>query len=557
MNNLKPFCYIWCLVLLYQVFFYQNAVATALQDKKRLDLSASGTLYKANNSQAPGSYDAINTWRKTLTPVSKVSLTGGSYWFISDLENSTTHRFWVFDPYGTLMNLVDIYFFSSNGTNQKFETGYQRKLPYSLHYGQNVSLEPNRTYRVVIKIDSPYFASQPGFRVMPQEEYQQHVLTENFLIMSALGAILCLAFYNLFIFSSTRDKSLLYYAMYLGVTFFGWAWTFHIPTALFGWYALEWHYVWFFLIPITSTLFYLQFLQVKSWSPWLARLSWGNIILSALLIPVNFLAQPYAHTLATLCISIQLTLALICGIISWRRGFRPARYFVLAFVALLIPGLFILPANVGLIPDLLENAELLTLLGTTLDGLLLAFALAERIRTLQAERDTSLIRVTQALSLANTDSMTGIGNRHAFDAALKIAFNQNPNHVEAEQFMLMLIDLDGLKRTNDKYGHARGDELLRSFASALKNLETKGISSYRLGGDEFTLITQRKNETMLRQAIYGIETQLQKDGFTDFGASVGVAYGSEHQKPTEVFSIADERMYQNKASRKTERATAS
>ena len=410
-------------MLLLLLFLSQPVFAlTSFDQIKRIDLSNKGVLYRADTTQAPNTESQIDAWRKSLTPVRQVSLTGGSYWFLADIKNTTLYRNWVFDPYGTLINTIDAYIFSSDGTIRKLETGYQRKLPYSLHYGQNTSLEPNRTYRLLVLLQSPYFASQPGFRVMPQEEYQQHVLLENFLVIAALGAILCLAFYNLFIFSSTRDKSLLYYALYLGVTFMGWAWTFHIPTALFGWHTLQWHYLWFFLIPITSTLFYLQFLQVKTWSPLLYKLSWGNIILSALLLPSSFLAISYTHTLATLCISIQLTLALICGVISWRRGFRPARYFVLAFVALLIPGLSILPANVGLIPDLLENAELLTLLGTTLDGLLLAFALAERIRTLQAERDASLIRVTQALALANTDSMTGIGNRHAFDAALQVAF---------------------------------------------------------------------------------------------------------------------------------------
>jgi diguanylate cyclase (GGDEF)-like protein len=557
MTRYRQVYYLGYLLLLLSFLCQEALAATNFDQIKRFDVSNQGVLYRATTTQVPNNQSQIDQWRKTLTPVSKVSLTGGSYWFLVDIQNTTNHRNWVFDPYGTLVNIIDAYIFSSDGSQRKFETGYQRKLPYSLHYGQNISLEPNRSYRLLVLLKSPYFASQPGFRFMPQDDYQAHVLLENFLTIAALGALLCLAFYNLFIFTSTRDKSLLYYALYLGVTFMGWAWTFHIPTALFNWHTLQWHYIWFFLIPITSTLFYLQFLQVKKWSPLLYKLSWGNIILSALLIPSSFFALSYTHSLATLCISIQLTLALICGIISWRRGFRPARYFVLAFVALLIPGLFILPANVGLIPDLLENAELLTLLGTTLDGLLLAFALAERIRTLQAERDASLIRVTQALALANTDSMTGIGNRHAFDAALQMAFSQTANQNEPEQFMLMLIDLDGLKRINDKHGHARGDDLLRSFASALKTLEPQGISSFRLGGDEFTLITQRKNEKTLRQAIYRIEKELREDGFAEFGASVGVAYGSEHQKSTEVFSRADERMYQDKAIRKTGRATAS
>jgi diguanylate cyclase (GGDEF)-like protein len=187
--------------------------------------------------------------------------------------------------------------------------------------------------------------------------------------------------------------------------------------------------------------------------------------------------------------------------------------------------------------------------------LLLAFALAERIRELQRERDASLTRVTQALALANTDSMTGIGNRHAFDSALKAAFERPVPTLEPEQLLLVLIDLDGLKRINDNQGHAQGDELLRRFAQALRAVETEQISSYRLGGDEFTLIAQRQHEAHLKTEIGRIETQMREAGFPEFGASIGVAYGSEHHQPSEVFSRADARMYQNKATRKLQIAS--
>jgi diguanylate cyclase (GGDEF)-like protein len=539
--------HLWVLLCL----FTANAWAqTSLERLERKELTLNGALYQQDKPDFPLAAQVAD-WRKTLKPVNKVNLLGGSYWFVAALENKTSNWDWVLDPYGTLIYMVDVRIFGSDNSIQNFKTGYQRQLPYTLHYGNNIALKPNVRYSILARFSSPYYASQPGFRVMPQEEYQHHVLVENVLTLGALGALICLGFYNFFIYLSTRDLSLFYYALYLGVTCLGWAFTFHIPTALFGWHDLRLHYIWFFLIPITNTLFYLRFLQVSSWSPLLARLSWGNIALSVLLLPSSFFAVSYMHSLATLVISIQLVLALICGIQSWRRGFRAAPYFVLAFIALLIPGSLILPANVGLIPDLVDNADLLTVLGTTLEGLLLAFALAERIRALQRDRDESFTRATQALALANTDAMTGIGNRHAFESALKIMYNNPVTRTEPDQLMLVMIDLDGLKAVNDQYGHARGDELLRLFAQHLKSLETDGISSYRLGGDEFTLIAQKRHESSLKTAIGRIEAQLREAGFADVGASIGIAFGSEHPQPTEVISRADARMYQNKAARKS------
>jgi diguanylate cyclase (GGDEF)-like protein len=546
------------LALFFGAFVFCLSFARAeirLEQASLHEITTAGVLYQSTSNNFPENLAAIDTWKSTLNPVQKVNLFGGSYWFVVDLNHQTGTSDWVFDPHATIINRVDARLYGQDGSVQILESGYARRLPYSLHYGKNINLGPNQHYRLVVHLDSPYYARQPKFRVIPQENYQQFILQENFLTIAALGALLCLAFYNLFVFFRTKDLSLLYYALYLASTFMGWLWTFHIPTAMFDIHDLRFHYMWFFLIPITSTLFYLSFLRVSQWSPLLFKLSWANIVLSTLLLPTSFFLINYTHTLATLCISIQLSLALISGIYSWRRGFRPAPYFVLAFLALLIPGLFILPANFGLIPDLLENSELATLLGSALDGLLLAFALAERIRSLQDERDLSLLRVTQALELANTDSMTGIGNRHAFDFALKNAFLDAQNKPEPEQVLLILIDLDGLKRINDVYGHARGDELLKQFAQSLKKLTRTNVSCYRLGGDEFTLVSQKQFEQRLRSEIAHIEQHMQQNGFAEFGASVGVAYGSEHQQIGEVFSQADARMYQDKTNRKSGRAS--
>lgn len=159
-------------------------------------------------------------------------------------------------------------------------------------------------------------------------------------------------------------------------------------------------------------------------------------------------------------------IALVCGIASVRSGFQPACYFVLAFIAILIPGPIILPTNLGLTPELVDNSELLTLLGGTLDALLLAFALADKIQLLAHEKEHVLEELEHTVTLAHTDHLTGIANRHAFDQQFKLDFDASKRNAESEKQILFLIDLDGLKSVNDRFGHARGDELLRAFAKA-------------------------------------------------------------------------------------------
>jgi two-component system, sensor histidine kinase LadS len=131
---------------------------TALESSQvgeRVDLT--GRLFIATEEALPRTYPDLETWQNALTPAAKVNLLGGSYWFVTDLP-SVTGREWVFDPYGTLIDRIDTTIYGSDGTLQRLESGYQRPLPYSLHYGNNIKLKPGVQYRAVVRISSPYYA---------------------------------------------------------------------------------------------------------------------------------------------------------------------------------------------------------------------------------------------------------------------------------------------------------------------------------------------------------------------------------------------------------------
>lgn len=519
------------------------------------DLIRDGHLYHASDAAFPASEAMLPAWLSQLKPADKVNLLGGSYWFYIEVNNGTENSEWVIDPDDTLIDTVEIRIYAEDGSVQRLSTGYQAEHEYMLHYGKRFRLAPNAGSKILIRMESPYYASEPSIKISTESDYRQLVLIENIQMLGAFGALITLALYNLFIFRITRERALFYYAIYLFTYFAGWAFTFQLPAELFGLHNLHLHYIAFFLLPVFNTLFYLDFLRLKSHLPRLAKLSQINIVLPLLLLPSCFFALPYAHSLATIVITIWLVIALLCGSVSLYYGFRPARYFVLAFIALLIPGAIILPANLGLIPDLVENAELLTLLGGTLDAVLLAFALADKIRMLANEKDQALQRLSKMLALASTDHLTGISNRHAFDLILKENFVNSYSMDDLDQLMLFLIDLDGLKVVNDRFGHARGDALLRAFATALNQLQNDGISVYRLGGDEFTILACKRHLTHLSEALVKLEATLLEQGFEGTGVSFGIAYAGESSSTDDMMIRADRRMYENKISRRRARTT--
>src|SRR5262249_40958958 len=87
---------------------------------------------------------------------------------------------------------------------------------------------------------------------------------------------------------------------------------------------------------------------------------------------------------------------------------------------------------------------------------------------------------------ANTDSLTGIYNRHFFHESIAKELARASRH--QSRLSLLFFDIDGFKALNDTYGHQKGDQVLRHVATIIKSsLRTHDIAC-RYGGDEFICI---------------------------------------------------------------------
>jgi diguanylate cyclase (GGDEF)-like protein len=88
---------------------------------------------------------------------------------------------------------------------------------------------------------------------------------------------------------------------------------------------------------------------------------------------------------------------------------------------------------------------------------------------------------------AETDSLTGLHNRGAFDEVLG-ALVANP---AAQPCALIMVDLDGFKDYNDRYGHQAGDKVLKAVGKAIGSVVRDRDLSFRYGGDEFAILIPR------------------------------------------------------------------
>jgi diguanylate cyclase (GGDEF)-like protein/PAS domain S-box-containing protein len=123
-----------------------------------------------------------------------------------------------------------------------------------------------------------------------------------------------------------------------------------------------------------------------------------------------------------------------------------------------------------------KEIELLELLANQIGGAI------DNARLYQLER-----KAREEMSrLSITDELTGLYNRRHFYEVLDIEMQRTRRY--GRSFALVMLDLDGFKEYNDRFGHTSGDAVLQSLAQALKSTLRKSDTAFRYGGDEFTII---------------------------------------------------------------------
>jgi diguanylate cyclase (GGDEF)-like protein len=114
-------------------------------------------------------------------------------------------------------------------------------------------------------------------------------------------------------------------------------------------------------------------------------------------------------------------------------------------------------------------------------------------------------------ALARRDELTGVGNYRGLHERLAAEIARHRRH--SREFALVLLDVDGFKAINERFGHLEGDRLLAEIGAALRDEVRAEDSVFRQGGDEFAVIVPEAAAEEVEEVATRLRGRVSRRGF--------------------------------------------
>jgi diguanylate cyclase (GGDEF)-like protein len=553
----------------------------------RHDVGGSDTAEQAFARAQAGEFEALPGGKTAF------GFKHGAFWFHVTLHNDNPDETrWVLVQDYALSDKVDVYgrysdgrtFLQRGGDSLPFDA---RSIPYrdpnfriDLAHGQSVELlvrvESQSSMQVPLELYTPF-----AFISMSRDT--------QFVMGLYYGILLALFTYNLVLWLSLRDSSYFWYLFHIsafGLVLFnlnGFGFEYFWPQST--WMADKSVPLSICLALIGMQQFARTFLELPQRFP---RGNWVSLGLIAIFVVLGIASfwLPYrlSTPIASRLVLVGVVWIIVATFIVMRRGYAPARLFLLAWAMLLLGTLMFTVLAFGVVPKNFMT-EFGVQIGSALEMLLLSIALGYRYASLRNENErivgeanlqlerkvaqrtqevrSALLQLEDAhrrlRDSSRRDGLTGLYNRSHFHDAFDRAIEQGRS--ERTPVSLMMIDLDHFKQINDRYGHLAGDDCLRwaaqKIGQALRSHEASLLA--RFGGEEFVVALPGYD---LPQAIAAAEQLRQKlveepcrsgDYAIRVSASIGVHTVEPYKFPesdndaSAMLAAADHALYNAKA----------
>ncbi|MBQ7582482.1 MAG: diguanylate cyclase, partial [Lachnospiraceae bacterium] len=155
-------------------------------------------------------------------------------------------------------------------------------------------------------------------------------------------------------------------------------------------------------------------------------------------------------------------------------------------------------------------------------------------------------KLAQARSEANLDALTGVKNKHAYQAAEE-SLNRRIRAKDTDGFAVTILDVNDLKRINDTEGHQAGDTYIRQACGVICRIFDNS-PVFRVGGDEFAVLSQGQDYERIDDLVNEVAAHNVRALCTGgVVIACGMARYEDEDDVASVFARADQDMYENKS----------
>ncbi len=482
-----------------------NSLAVFLEDSSRAlrledVLQQSEDLFKPSADRFSGGYSDATYWLKLQL---KYELPP---------ERRNLSHDWILEIDYAALDYVDVYY-PVDGVFAQLQSGDRR--PQSVRRSRNnfhvfyLRLPPNQATDVYIKVRTSSSLQIPLSIWSPAEFFESRSLTRLGHGVY-LGVLFIMAAYNLMLFFSLRERSYLYYVLYISAFAF-------LQSSIAG---LTFQYLWpdspawnnvsipflmgaAFFFAVLFTRSFLATHQHSRYTDWLIQaVGVFSLLVMLLSIVANYQAALTSGNLLTMLGSLVL---LWSGALATYKKVPGAIYFLLGWAFLLLGSTIFMLVSIGMIQPntFTENAARY---GSALEALLLALALGEKIKVVREEKTRIADKARADLQAGNRELSLGLAQREHNDS-LKDEFLANVSHelrtpLNGILGSIELMRLEPLSEEVEEYAHSAqvsADHMLELVNSLLSFSEAKAKQDNQEAGNliDLRLLTKKLRDDYL------------------------------------------------------------